>query len=75
MFDTYGENPLAVRGFIEGGWKTMQNADGELSHEGQLFRVDFQDFENDILPTLDKVYMIQICCCFILLLSVVVLCY
>ncbi len=52
MFDTYGEDYFSVRGFIEGGWETMANSDGNLSQEGPLFHLSAQDFEAEVLPSL-----------------------
>ena len=29
MVPTYGAGPEEVRGFVEGGWQTLQNTEGE----------------------------------------------
>ncbi len=30
MVSTYGSSPHEVRGFVEGGWSTCSNKDGEV---------------------------------------------
>lgn len=52
MFDTYGEDYFTVRGFVEGGWSTLDVTSGDLSNEGALFQLSTEDFRRDVLPTL-----------------------
>ena len=54
MWDTYGEDPFTIRGFVEGGWETLGNADGDLSKEGSLFRLGVNDFQLEIMPNLTE---------------------
>eukprot|EP01114_Cavostelium_apophysatum_P008240 TRINITY_DN2059_c0_g2_i1.p3 TRINITY_DN2059_c0_g2~~TRINITY_DN2059_c0_g2_i1.p3 ORF type:complete len:219 (-),score=88.94 TRINITY_DN2059_c0_g2_i1:1123-1779(-) len=53
MFDTYGEDYFTVRGFVEGGWKSIQNAEGDLNKEGPLFHVSVQEFRDEIYSQLN----------------------
>jgi N-acetylmuramic acid 6-phosphate (MurNAc-6-P) etherase len=55
MFDTYGEDHFTVRGFVERGWETMKNADGDLSKEGPLFNLSWDDFQVEKLNDKDTV--------------------
>lgn len=52
MFDTYGEDYFTIRGFVEGGWNTLRNSEGNLSSEGRLFHLSSNDFETEIIPCL-----------------------
>src|SRR5690349_20784790 len=54
MFDTYGEDYFSVRGFIDGGWTTVSNAEGDLTKEGSLFHLSVADFSNEVLSQLTK---------------------
>lgn len=55
MYDTYGEDYFTVRGFVEGGWSTLDVSSGDLSKEGPLFQISTKDFERDILPQLTPI--------------------
>jgi hypothetical protein len=54
MYDTYGEDYFTIRGFVEGGWNSLQNNDGDLSKEGKLFHLSTLDFHNEIIPELNS---------------------
>jgi hypothetical protein len=54
MFATYGENYFTIRGFVKGGWKTLNNADGDLTKEGPLFRLSLDEFESEILQNITE---------------------
>jgi N-acetylmuramic acid 6-phosphate (MurNAc-6-P) etherase len=50
MPDTYGCPFDEVRAFVEGGWKAVGNADGDISGTSRLCRISLDQFEEDILP-------------------------
>lgn len=63
MVDTYGCRIDEIRAFITDGWACFENAEGDLSSHGKLFRLSAVDFEQDILATLtahDAVVFINI---------------
>ncbi len=39
---TFGADFMDVRGYIKGGWKTLQNREGDLSHIEPIFNIDLQ---------------------------------
>ncbi|XP_018430877.1 PREDICTED: glucokinase regulatory protein [Nanorana parkeri] len=43
-----------VRGFINGGYQTMENKDGDLSSLGAEFAVSHEDFVKSVLPSLSE---------------------
>ncbi|XP_066274022.1 glucokinase regulatory protein-like [Branchiostoma lanceolatum] len=46
---TYGSDPEDVRGFLRGGYDTLNNADGCLANLGPLYRLSWKDFCDNIL--------------------------
>jgi N-acetylmuramic acid 6-phosphate (MurNAc-6-P) etherase len=55
MPDTYGAPFEQTRSFLYGGWNEMNNIQGDLSHNGLLYRIDIiAHFIQDIMPTLTK---------------------
>ncbi|XP_076462218.1 glucokinase regulatory protein-like [Babylonia areolata] len=49
---TYGSSPDDVRGFLEGGYETLGNLEGDLSSLGQHFQISSQDFYQSVVPSL-----------------------
>ncbi|XP_063770997.1 glucokinase regulatory protein [Pseudophryne corroboree] len=43
-----------VRGFINGGYSTIENKDGDLSYLGSEFGVSHEDFVRSVLPSLSE---------------------
>ncbi|XP_053565412.1 glucokinase regulatory protein isoform X2 [Bombina bombina] len=43
-----------VRGFISGGYQTMENKEGDLTSEGPEFAVSHEDFVKSVLPSLSE---------------------
>ncbi|XP_019620438.1 PREDICTED: glucokinase regulatory protein-like isoform X2 [Branchiostoma belcheri] len=46
---TYGSDPTDVRGFVRGGYDTLNNAAGCLDNLGPLYRLSWKNFCDDIL--------------------------
>eukprot|EP00058_Branchiostoma_floridae_P024443 XP_002609933.1 hypothetical protein BRAFLDRAFT_124367 [Branchiostoma floridae] len=46
---TYGSDPEDVRGFLQGGYDTLNNAAGCLDNLGPLYRLSWKDFCDDKL--------------------------
>lgn len=42
---TYGATLNDVRGFVQGGFPALNNNEGDISHYGDEFKIDFQDLE------------------------------
>ncbi|KAK7101181.1 glucokinase regulatory protein-like [Littorina saxatilis] len=49
---TYGATLDDVRGFLEGGYQTLANLEGDLSSLGKHFGISLQDFMDQIVPNL-----------------------
>ncbi|XP_048761099.2 glucokinase regulatory protein-like isoform X2 [Ostrea edulis] len=47
---TYGASLSDVRGFLDGGYKSFRNNDGDLSYLGVHFQISFDNMVKDILP-------------------------
>jgi N-acetylmuramic acid 6-phosphate etherase len=58
MPDTYGCPFDEVRAFVEGGWKAVGNADGDISSSSRLCRISLDQFEQDILPSIKQPDMV-----------------
>ncbi|KAH3695439.1 glucokinase regulatory protein-like isoform X2 [Dreissena polymorpha] len=56
---TYGATLDDVRGFVEAGYATLKNADGDLSHFGRHFRISLDNFEDLLLTARDVVIVIN----------------
>lgn len=57
---TYGATLDDVRGFVDNGYKTLRNTDGDLSDMGKHFRISHSNFCTDIcLTDLDTVIVIN----------------
>ena len=53
MPDTFGVPFDTVRGFVQGGWATMRNREGNVGGAGSpLLCLSIADFERDVLPTI-----------------------
>jgi N-acetylmuramic acid 6-phosphate (MurNAc-6-P) etherase len=52
MPDTYGSPFDQIRGFVEGGWASINNKEGDISKESSLLNLSLSGFEADVLPTL-----------------------
>ena len=65
MPDTYGVPFDTVRGFVCGGWKDVDNREGDLAKTSPLLRLSLDDFYEDILPNLtmnDAVILLGTAC-------------
>ncbi|GAB4324165.1 MAG: hypothetical protein Kow0059_19670 [Candidatus Sumerlaeia bacterium] len=51
---TFGADFTDVRGFVEGGWKTLENTGGDLSPEGPLYQISIEDFRRSLLPGVNE---------------------
>lgn len=49
---TYGASFHDIRGFVDGGFSALLNNDGNLSSLGTQYKISFEDFERDIVPSL-----------------------
>jgi len=57
MFDTYGESLHSIRGFVKDAYQdkgVMFNTGTDLHSKDILFRLSYNDFINDIIPTLSN---------------------
>jgi len=54
MPDTFGSSYSEVRGFVQNGWMSIGNYDGDLTHKGNLFQISWQDFHNNITNTITQ---------------------
>jgi len=44
---------LSHRGFVEGGWKEIQNSEGDLTEISSLFHVSTEEFETELISQLE----------------------
>lgn len=51
---TYGASPTEVRAFLHGGWSTVANYAGDLSHLGVIYCISMAQFINDVAPKCDS---------------------
>lgn len=47
---TYGADFADVRGFAGYGWDVLENREGDLSREGELYQISISDFVSNLLP-------------------------
>ncbi|XP_064625338.1 glucokinase regulatory protein-like [Lineus longissimus] len=51
---TFCTNPANIRSFIVGGWRSLKNKEGDLSGQGPLFQISYNDFKDKYLENLTK---------------------
>eukprot|EP01128_Nolandella_sp_AFSM9_P011961 TRINITY_DN8845_c0_g1_i1.p1 TRINITY_DN8845_c0_g1~~TRINITY_DN8845_c0_g1_i1.p1 ORF type:complete len:606 (-),score=114.25 TRINITY_DN8845_c0_g1_i1:1566-3305(-) len=51
---TFGAKFTDIKGYVIGGWKTMQNVDGDISGESEWYRISEDHFAVDIAPSLTE---------------------
>lgn len=51
---TYGAEFSDVRGFVPGGWTTMNNMEGDMSSHGINYQISDLDFLSNLVPTLTE---------------------
>ena len=49
---TYNADPNDVRAFLQGGFDTLRNVDGDLEHLGSSYLLSWQSFATQFLPSL-----------------------
>ena len=53
MRPTFGAPASETRAFATNGWSSIGNIEGNLSNNGPLYRIDFDNFNTDVLPLLN----------------------
>jgi len=51
---TYGAEFSDVRGFVPGGWETMNNIEGDMSSHGINYQISDLDFLSNFVPSLSE---------------------
>jgi N-acetylmuramic acid 6-phosphate (MurNAc-6-P) etherase len=51
---TYGADFEDIRAFVPGGWSSMLNLEGDMSHHGLPYQISEVDFESNVLPNISK---------------------
>ncbi|KAK7504005.1 hypothetical protein BaRGS_00004737 [Batillaria attramentaria] len=59
---TYGASLDDVRGFLEGGFSTLGNSDGDLSHLGPHFQISTDDFTKHMVASLSAKDLVIFLC-------------
>lgn len=54
MYDTYGQDPRTVQGFMRDGWTAAATNTGDLSPAHELLRLSWEDFCTLVLPKLSS---------------------
>ncbi|XP_063416204.1 glucokinase regulatory protein-like [Mytilus trossulus] len=49
---TYGASLSDIRGFVDTGYKLLNNHEGDLSPMGKYYRISIEEFQSDVLPGL-----------------------
>ncbi|XP_052091066.1 glucokinase regulatory protein-like [Mytilus californianus] len=51
---TYGASLSDIRGFVETGYKLLNNTEGDLSPLGKYYRISIDEFQSDVVPGLKE---------------------
>eukprot|EP01028_Stygiella_incarcerata_P011695 TRINITY_DN674_c0_g1_i2.p1 TRINITY_DN674_c0_g1~~TRINITY_DN674_c0_g1_i2.p1 ORF type:complete len:592 (-),score=144.31 TRINITY_DN674_c0_g1_i2:1522-3297(-) len=51
---TFGADVNDIRGYIDGGWSSMKNLEGDISSNGDEYVVDMDHFRKSILPNINS---------------------
>ncbi|CAG2257794.1 unnamed protein product [Mytilus edulis] len=51
---TYGASLSDIRGFVDSGYKLLNNQEGDLSPMGKYYRISIEEFQSDVLPSLKE---------------------
>eukprot|EP00040_Diaphanoeca_grandis_P044888 m.14021 g.14021 ORF g.14021 m.14021 type:complete len:609 (-) comp9984_c0_seq1:88-1914(-) len=54
MVDTYGSRLDEVRGFVQGGWSTCCNNEGDMTSMGVLFHISLDEFSRELMSKLTQ---------------------
>jgi predicted NBD/HSP70 family sugar kinase/N-acetylmuramic acid 6-phosphate (MurNAc-6-P) etherase len=55
MPDTYGSSFHSMRGFVQEGWSSLNNIEGDIANKSPLLRLSLDHFKIDIIPTLTMI--------------------